>query len=295
MATDPLREFCAALAAAGMDHSRVIADGRIHRIRAKGEGASKRSGWYVLYLDSTPAGAFGDWRTGDVQRWRPATDLKPTLEEQRLIDAALGIAKAQRERERAETRKAAQRSAKAQWRAGSEADPMHAYLARKGVGAFGLRQRNENLLIPMRDVRGDLWAVQAIAPDGTKRFGRGARKRGLFHLIGDQTSDVLCLAEGYATAASVHTATGYPVAVAFDCSNLEPVAIALRKKYPHVLLVVCADDDAGTAQRIGRNPGIEAATAAARAVGGVIASPTIGAARPRLGMTDDESSGTCVA
>jgi putative DNA primase/helicase len=41
----------------------------------------------------------------------------------------------------------------------------------------------------------------------------------------------LLLAEGYATA-SLHEATGHPVAVAFDAGNLVHVAKALRALYP---------------------------------------------------------------
>ena len=41
---------------------------------------------------------------------------------------------------------------------------------------------------------------------------------------------VLLLAEGYATAASVHQATRRPVAVCFDAGNLVHVAKALRER-----------------------------------------------------------------
>jgi putative DNA primase/helicase len=51
------------------------------------------------------------------------------------------------------------------------------------------------------------------------------------------------------------------------------VAIALRKKYPTVTIIVCADDDRATQARSGRNPGREAAERAARAIGGRLALP----------------------
>jgi putative DNA primase/helicase len=38
------------------------------------------------------------------------------------------------------------------------------------------------------------------------------------------------IAEGYATAASVHEATGRPVVVAFDAHNLKPVAELFRDR-----------------------------------------------------------------
>src|SRR5262249_45633045 len=86
---------------------------------------------------------------------------------------------------------------------------------------------------------------------------------------------LLCIAEGYATAASIHEATGHAVAVAFDAGNLEQVARALQAKYPDLRIVICADDDYRTAG----NPGITRATEAARVVGGLVAVPVFGADR----------------
>ncbi len=51
-------------------------------------------------------------------------------------------------------------------------------------------------------------------------------------------------AEGWATAASLHTATGHPVFIAFDCGNLPAVARYIRQQFPAARLLVCADDDA---------------------------------------------------
>ncbi|MEX8518260.1 MAG: DUF927 domain-containing protein [Leptothrix sp. (in: b-proteobacteria)] len=76
---------------------------------------------------------------------------------------------------------------------------------------------------------------------------------------------VLLLAEGYATAASVHEATGYAVAVCFDGGNLKHVAEHLRAQFPRAALLVCGDDDIPTAARGKGNPGRKSAPAAARA------------------------------
>ncbi len=282
-----MQRFAAAMHAYGLEADRLQADGYIHRVRADGDKGGKRSGWYVLYLDVAPSGAFGDWRTGDMQRWHCATEHPPSIAERRRIDAAIVLAREQRERERAAGRRAAQTKAISEWDAADPAKPTHPYLEQKGVAAYGLRQRGGRVLIPMRDIDGKLWALQSISANGSKRFMRSARKRGLYHAIGGTPIDVLCVAEGYATAASIHEATGYPVAVAFDCGNLLPVARALRAKYPSVRLVLCADNDTATAERLGRNPGIEAATAAARAVGGIVVSPPNVPALPDQGMFDE--------
>lgn len=170
------------------------------------------------------------------------------------------------------------------------ADPDQApYLVRKGVGAHGVRFTHPGtLLVPLRDAAGKLWNLQRIAPakpaNGApeKLFMKGGRKSGLWHLVGELASDggtdttgpaVLLIAEGYATAATLHEATGYPVAVAFDAGNLQPVARALRQQHPAALLVLCGDDDQATEAQSGTNPGRQKATAAAQAVRGLAVFP----------------------
>ncbi|VVB57665.1 AAA domain protein [uncultured archaeon] len=79
----------------------------------------------------------------------------------------------------------------------------------------------------------------------------------------------LLLAEGWATAASLHQATGLPVCVAFNASNLGDVARMVRKQYPAARLLICGDDDTQTPG----NPGRTKATEAAQAVGAGAAFP----------------------
>ena len=202
---------------------------------------------------------------------------------------------AQRERERLEAQQtektrieaghtSAASEALVMWNEASETGHSP-YLTRKGVLPHGVRfTANSGLLVPMRDGAGVLWNVQRIAPDkpkegGTdKLFRKGGRKSGLWHLLGAVGGDtappaVLLLAEGYATAASLYEATGYPVAVAFDAGNLGHVSKALRSLYPAALLVLCGDDDVQTFARTGSNPGREKATAAAQAVRGLAVFP----------------------
>lgn len=194
--------------------------------------------------------------------------------------AAALIASARRRRGGEELQRHIETAARALslWECAGKPNVDNPYLRSKNVGVFGIREIGGWLLIPMRDADSFLWNVQRIGSNGCKLFERGARKRGLFHLLGGPVAGVLCICEGYATAASVHAATGYPVAVAFDAGNLEPVACNLRAAFPSARIIVCADDDSGTAARTGRNPGMEAATAAARAVAGLVARPMFGGA-----------------
>jgi putative DNA primase/helicase len=162
------------------------------------------------------------------------------------------------------------------------------YLARKGVQPFGVRYGAGGwLYVPVRDAAGTLWNVQRIAPERPasgpdKLFLKGGRKSGLWHLCGDAGGAladdahgpaVVLIAEGYATAASLHEAMGHPVAVAFDAGNLGHVARALRNQHPAALLVLCGDDDVQTHAQTGQNPGRSKAMAAARAVRGLAIFP----------------------
>lgn len=159
------------------------------------------------------------------------------------------------------------------------------YLERKGVKGYGLRYLpGGTALVSMCDEAGKLWSVQRLLPRPLKDRETGelgtdklygppkaspdeqvsSRKLGLWHWIGAAPgAPVLLLAEGYATGATLHEATGRPVAVCFDAGNLVHVAKALRMLYPAALLLVCGDDDKPTEQRRGKNPGRLAATAAA--------------------------------
>jgi putative DNA primase/helicase len=126
----------------------------------------------------------------------------------------------------------------------------------------------------MFDADGTLWNLQAIAPDGSKRFAVGGRQAGLFCLIGEPGA-VMLVGEGFATCAAARRATGYSAAVAFSAANLSATAQAIASAYPNADLVILADDDAHLVDHptIRKNVGLEAARAAALAVGGRLAIP----------------------
>ena len=194
--------------------------------------------------------------------------------------AAQALQRQQRQQAEEQARQAAQAGAatqaQTQWDACElVADPLQVpYLARKGVGAYGVRcMPPGRLVVPLRDADGVLWNLQTIEPDRPKtgpekQFLKGGRKAGLWHWCGDPAgAAVLVVGEGYATCASVHQATGHPAAVAFDAGNLAHVAKALRQRYRGALIVLAGDDDRATEARTGRNPGREKAQAAAQAAG----------------------------
>lgn len=260
-------------------------DGILHRVPLEKDKRGRRNGWYVLHSDGMLAGRAGNWVTGETQSWSVKSSTKMTPEEVAAFRANIAASKAaQREAERTRHEQAALRAATL-WQQGQPCVE-HPYLDAKGITAQGARviawpqgfidpddgERDRtpvsSLIIPMRDATGKLWSLAAIAPDGRKDFLSGGRKRGCYYAMGVLV-DTLCITEGFATGVSVYEATGYAVAVAFDCGNLLPVALELRAKYPTIRIILCADDDRHTTG----NPGLAKATEAARAVGGLIAVP----------------------
>ena len=243
-------------------------DGRLVRYRVEGDKPGSRNGWVVLHAGPILAGAFGSWKTGESHTWREATTRPQTPAERAELAQRIKAMHAAREAEQAAVQASASERAAKLWARARPATDAHPYLRRKRVPAIGIRALRDMLVIPARDVHGTLHTLQFILPDGAKRFLTGGRIVGCYYAMGRPAGELL-LAEGLATGATLHLATGAAVAVCFNCGNLTPVAKALREKFPSAKIIVCADNDRATPG----NPGVTHATAAARAVGGFVAVP----------------------
>lgn len=238
---------------------------------------SGRSGGYCGYADDWPVGFFHNHRSGERGRWKPDGG--------RISITHQEYEKLRRYRRRREERMRRLEQIKQASKAtlaglllarSTEADPSHPYLVRKGVGAHGLRQLTNELVVPLSDASGKLWSLQFIAPDGDKRLLAGARKSGLFCMLGSPTNgSEIAITEGWATAATVHETIGVPTAMAIDAHNLLPVAIALRARFRDSAILVCADNDAGLMRRSPPLPnvGVDKAIAAARTINGSVSIP----------------------
>jgi len=278
---DAMSNFIAAMEAAGVRPAEPIAQslagGGLIRFRCEGDKPGRRNGWAILHMDARPAGAFGWYKGGVRERWRadhctPVSDAERQRQRLEWRETAR-----RREQERRSAQEAAAAEAGRLWDAANPADPGHPYLTRKGLPGEGLRQIGNRLLVPMRDIGARLWNVQRIGPDGFKSFLLGARVSGLLCIVG-AGGNTACLGEGYATMGAVRLATGLPVVAAFSGENLEAVARAMRRRWPRLDLIICADDDAHLVDNpnIRKNLGVEYAKAAAAAVGARIALPREG-------------------
>lgn len=268
-------EFRAAIMAAGLTApEHIVADGKVHRFASNGNPRSD-AGWYWMYDDERPLGKFGCWKHGVEVEWSARVQRQFTPEERAAWKAKMQESERLRaEAQQAEREQAATKAAD-MW-ARAAAVESHPYLTDKQVGAYGIRELDGELLVPMRAGPGAYVGLQRILPDGEKKFLKGTPSGGAYHVIGKPApAGRVIIAEGYATAASVHEATGGCVVVAFNAGNLEPVARKIRAAMPGAEIVIAADDDRWTEG----NPGMKAAAAAARAVRGTVAVPVWSNAR----------------
>ena len=243
-----------------------VPDGDIHRFRVPDDKPGTLNGWYVLYLDGIASGAFGSWKAGGTHTWSSREPHNNREAEQ--VHQRIEQARRQREAEQHKRQLKAANIAQRWWRDARRADPGHAYLIAKGVRPHGLRQRGDELLVPLYS-GGVLVNLQRIAPDNGKRFLFGGRIKGTYSPLGRITpGKPLCICEGWATGATLHE-SGYTVACGMNAGNLTPVALALRTEYPDTEIIIAGDDDRQTEG----NPGRAAANAAAAACGGLVTFP----------------------
>ncbi|WP_018872977.1 toprim domain-containing protein [Thioalkalivibrio sp. ALJ16] len=267
--TDPLQEILAAMARDGVapyNPEDLRADGSLVRYRVDGDKAGTRNGWCVLHLDGIPAAAYGSWKHGVSATWcaRSRGDLTPADREalrQRMDDA-----RRQRDEETQQRHERAADRARQQWRAADPADPNHPYLVNKRVGPHHARQRGDRLVLPVIDPSdATITSLQTIGPDGDKLLLPGGRKRGCCIPVALGDGGPTLIAEGFATACTLAEADpAARVLAAIDAGNLEPVALAVRERWPDADIVVCADAD---------DVGIAKARTAAAAAGARLAIP----------------------
>jgi antirestriction protein ArdC/phage/plasmid primase-like uncharacterized protein len=287
----PQEEFAQALKGAGLIVDGLpLMDGQIHRVLVANGKAGAKDGAYCGYLDGHPNGWLHNHKTGTKEKWLATGQLLSTQQKAALAkNAAEHLT--ERDRKLQEKQIHARKRAYARWMNAQEVTD-HPYLTTKEVAGFGLKQdKFGNLLVPGIDLQsGRLQTLQRISPQGEKRFEADCPKCGAVCLITskEQTAQPvlgeILIAEGYATGASLHQATGIPVAVAFDANNLLDAARNIRAKYPTIGITICADDDHNNT--LGVNVGIDKAEEAALAVGGKVIVPMFSKEEKAKGLTD---------
>ena len=249
----PEHQFRRAIEDAGLNApDDLILDGKIHRFRS---GSSRktldRSGWYVGHLDGIPCLTFGCWRAGVTQtvkadvgkkRWTPAEEMAHA--------ARINAAKKLRDEEIERDRAVAASTVETIWKDGAQASPDHPYLKRKGVQPHGARVTGDGrLMVPLFSEDGELSSLQYISEDGGKLYHTGGQTGGKFWILGTlDEPGTIYIAEGFATAATIHEVTGRPCVVAYSASNLIPVTESIVKTGQKVI-IVADNDKSGVGQR----------------------------------------------
>ena len=281
MNADILHSFAECLRSAGLEVEAVQADGLLHRCGTT-DRPRRRDGAYKAFLDAPASLWWKNWRTGDEGTWTARPEKELTAAQRKALHERIRAIRAHNEAEQARRWQAAAKLAISIWNHASPVGDNHPYLQRKEVPAIGLRQTEDGrLIVPLLNQSGKIQSLQFILPDkpaeGTDKFFlRGGKTSGGFFSIPAKngTKDgPLLIAEGYATGASLHLATGHAVLIAFNAGNLEAVARLARARYPDREILLCADTDCETVKPDGSpwNPGREAASSAAQAVGGKLA------------------------
>ena len=204
---------------------------------------------------------------------------EPTPEQKAALRESANQDRKRAEAERNQDIRRASQWAGEVWRNSREIEPgEHDYLVKKkltGTGGVRVFESNDGLqlvdaepddfrylakfhgalVVPMQDPVGRIFGLQFILSrerhrERIARTGRdkeywpaGLSKDGRYFLIGPSPSRVILIAEGFATAMSLHAASGQSVAVAFDAGNLPKVAKVLKGAYRRVRPLICADDD----------------------------------------------------
>lgn len=245
----------------------LIADGCIKRYHDRlNDRPGGRNAWYIAHHnpDGTTGGTVGSNKLQTSVTFCTSARRSFTPEEKARFAKEQAEARAKTEAERLQRQADAAAKAAYLWKRSQPADPAHPYIIRKGIQPHRARQTGAALLLDYRNNNGIITTLQFIQPDGGKMFLSGGEVAGSSHRFGGKIIDNIILAEGFATAATLHEATGHPVAVCGSAGNLRPVALGIRAKYPSIHIII-----AGDADPVGRQKALEAV----EAVNGVVCLP----------------------
>jgi putative DNA primase/helicase len=248
-----------AMRSAGLDPpSGIQVDGQIHRF-ATSPKPGDDNGWYVIYGDNVPAGAFGCWRQDIRMDFCANIGRELTLAEHIQNQSRVAEAKKRHEENRRLKNERAAETCQEIWDRAPAISPEYPYLKRKGIGAHVARSVPDGrMVVPLYDISGELSTLQYIDQAGGKLYHAGGSTKGKFCQVGAFSGvGRLYFAEGYATGVTVHEALDVPVIIVYSAGNIEPVVGLLRGIHPAAEFVIVADNDA---TGVGRNHADQAAS-----------------------------------
>ena len=263
---DAREAFREELSKAGFTPPALIELGKLQRISAPNDKPHKKSGWVVYNEFSDEkhegkvlgVGVYGSWK-GHPERvtWTSRSADIMSQSERLHYMAQIELAKAARDADERQRWSEAAIEAMGIWSNATECPSDHPYLVKKKIKpAGGIRLSRESIAVPVM-IEDHIASIQFIRPDGSKKFLLGGRTKGAsFHIKGKE--DLVIIAEGYSTAASIYEATGATVYVAFSADNLYEVASQVKRKH-RARIIIAGDDDRYTEGNKGRTKATQAA------------------------------------
>ena len=225
--------------------SSVTLDGKIHRFKSTAGKGHDKNGWYVAFSDGRPAGHFGCWRRQIDVSWRSEGGPSWTPAEEVAHAKRMAEMRAVRDAEVAKQHEVIAEVVEEIWSDLPLATSDHPYLIRKGVTAHGSKVTSDGkLVVPLYGLDGGVSSLQYIDGEGNKRYHPGGEVKGKYWMLGKPSDGVIYLAEGFATAATIHQVLGRPCVIAYSASNLVDVAGTLVGLYGARITIV-ADNDKG--------------------------------------------------
>lgn len=275
---DALSDFRDAIRDAGLEPPDVIEPGKLHRFPGVGKRNGNTAGWCKLF-DNGMGGCFGDWSSGLSETWQANRGVHYSVAERTRFARRARKAKQQAKAELNAQHANAARRASQIWNAAEFATEDHPYLLRKHIQPHGSKIHKGSLTLPVADITGTLTSLQFIAADGRKLLLSHGRKKGCCIPVAGHTEKFsrIIICEGWATGCTlVEDDSTALVLAAIDAGNLEPAALAARRRWPTAEMVIAGDDDRQTSG----NPGATKAKAAAIASASLLALPPWPAGTP---------------
>lgn len=275
----------------------IIADDRIRRFDVDGDKRNSKNGTYRLGVVN---GVMMGWgrshkQGGNTHKFRDDAKLKAmSAAERAALTRQVELRKKDNEERLQRRHEAVAAIAADVWAEAAIQFGDHPYLKKKNIDGRRLRYAKaaittslqdgydrpwiipkNALLVPLYDIKGQIWSLQHIEESGTKRFLPGGRIKGLCHPIGQikpLLNEPMVFCEGLATGKTLHRVFAYPTVCAIQGNNLPNVAALYRKKYPYTRFIFAADHDRWTKKQDGTpwNTGVHYAMTAAESTGGSV-------------------------
>lgn len=227
-----------------------IIDGRWHNIPADDGKPGNKSFGYVAYQN--PDGSIGGkitnyYRSDENEPFIFTDKEKPKTRPPRNIIAQQNEARERQQLELERSYALAARRAEYVYSQLSHAPADHPYLARKQIDPYMAKiNQSGQLVIPMINAEGKIQSLEFISDNGFKKIMPKSKASGAFTPLGflrDKSPPQIIIAEGFATAASLHDATGIPTVHARGKGNIATVTDIMRTRHPDAQIIIAADND----------------------------------------------------